>query len=79
MRAYEAALEEPQAPLGAEKRSLPGSVSAVIAAYYDSEQFFGSKAVGTKAMRRAHPRTLAGAGRRPADREDAAVVHQKGD
>jgi len=53
MRAYEAALEEPQAPLGAEKRSLPGSVSAVIAAYYDSEQFFGSKAVGTKAMRRA--------------------------
>jgi integrase len=52
-RAYEAALEEPKAPIGAEMRSLPGSISAVIAAYYDSGQFFGSKAAGTKAMRRA--------------------------
>jgi len=53
MRAYEIALEGPRAPIGAQKRSKPGSISAAIAAYYDSYKFFVSKAEGTKAMRRS--------------------------
>jgi integrase len=51
-RAYEAALEAPQAPIGAAKRSRPGSLSAAIAGYYMSLEF-RSLAVGTQAMRRA--------------------------
>jgi integrase len=53
MAAYQAALEGPAIPIGAAKRSKPGSVSAAIAEYYDSQQFFGSKAKGTQAKRRA--------------------------
>src|SRR5262245_23911911 len=50
MRAYEAALETPQVPIGT-KRSKPGSVSAVIAGYYSSLEF-RSLAAGTQVMRR---------------------------
>ena len=52
MAAYQAALEGPAFPIGV-KRSKSGSVSAAIAEYYDSQQFFGSKAEGTQAKRRA--------------------------
>jgi integrase len=51
MRAYEAALEAPQAPIGAAKRSRPGSLSAAIAGYYVSLEF-RSQAVSTQKMRR---------------------------
>jgi hypothetical protein len=50
-RAYEAALEMPQAAIGV-KRTKPGSVNAVIAGYYTSLEF-RSLAAGTQAMRRA--------------------------
>jgi integrase len=53
MAAYQAALEGPAFPIGASTRSKPGSVSAAIVEYYDSQQFFGSKAKGTQAKRRA--------------------------
>jgi integrase len=50
--AYQAALDAPQFPIGAAKRSKPGSVSTAIAAYYGSLEF-RSLAAGTQAMRRA--------------------------
>ena len=53
MRAYEAALESAPAPVGAVKRSRPGSVSAAIAAYYSSGKFRDSLAPGTQAMQRS--------------------------
>jgi integrase len=52
MAAYGAALEGPAFPIGAAKRSKPGSVSAVIAEYYDSQQAFGTLGEGTKRARR---------------------------
>ena len=52
MAAYQTALDQQPVPIGA-KRSHAGSVSAAIAAYYDSTQYFGSLAPGTQAMRRA--------------------------
>jgi integrase len=51
MAAYEAAMSGPRTAIGA-GRIKPGSVSAVVAAYLDSQQFFGSKSVGTQRMRR---------------------------
>jgi integrase len=51
MAAYEAALAGPRAAIGA-GRIKPRSVSAVVAAYLDSQQFFGSKGAGTQRMRR---------------------------
>ena len=50
-RAYEAALETPQVPIGS-KRTKPGTASAAIAGYYTSLEF-RSLAPGTQAMRRA--------------------------
>src|SRR5262249_11351524 len=41
----------PRAAIGA-GRIKPGSVAAVIAEYYDSQQFFTSKSAGTQRMRR---------------------------
>jgi hypothetical protein len=51
MAAYEAALAGPRAAIGA-GRSKPGSVSAVVAEYFDSQKFFASKGAGTQRMRR---------------------------
>jgi len=51
MAAYEAAMSGPRTAIGA-GRVKPGSVAAVIAEYFDSQQFFGSKSAGTQRMRR---------------------------
>src|SRR5258705_9210434 len=51
MAAYEAALSGPRTAIGL-GRIKPGSVSAVVAEYFDSQQFFGSKRPGTQRMRR---------------------------
>jgi Bacterial extracellular solute-binding protein, family 7 len=51
MAAYEAALTGPRTAIGA-GRVKPSSVSAVVAQYFDSQQFFGSKSAGTQRMRR---------------------------
>jgi len=51
MAAYESALAGPRNAIGA-KRIKPGSVAAVIAEYFDSQQFFTSKSAGTQRMRR---------------------------
>src|SRR6516162_6798582 len=51
MAAYQAALAGPRSAIGA-GRVKPGSVSAVVAGYYDSQQYFGSKSAGTQRMRR---------------------------
>src|SRR5262252_8723482 len=51
MAAYEAAMSGARAAIGA-GRVKPGSVAAVIAEYFDSREFFGSKSVGTQRMRR---------------------------
>ena len=52
MAAYEQAMSGPRGAVGA-GRIKPGSVAAVIAAYFDSQQFFGSKSAGTQRMRRS--------------------------
>src|SRR5262249_24725054 len=51
MAAYQAAIAGPRSAIGA-GRVKPGSVSAVVAGYYDSQQYFGSKSAGTQRMRR---------------------------
>jgi hypothetical protein len=51
MAAYEAAMSGPRPAIGA-GRIKPGSVAAVVSAYLDSQQFFGSKSAGTQRMRR---------------------------
>src|SRR5262245_54479043 len=51
MTAYQVALAGPRVAIGA-GRVKSGSVSAVVAAYLDSQQFFGSKSPGTQRMRR---------------------------
>jgi hypothetical protein len=51
MAAYESALAGPRTAIGA-GRIKPGSVSAVVAEYLDSQQFFASKSPGTQRMRR---------------------------
>jgi integrase len=51
MAAYEAALTGPRTAIGA-GRIRPGSVAAVVAEYFDSQQFFASKSPGTQRMRR---------------------------
>jgi integrase len=51
MAAYEAALAGPHTAIGA-GRIKPGSVAAVVAEYFDSQQFFASKSAGTQRMRR---------------------------
>jgi integrase len=51
MAAYESALAGPRTAIGA-GRIKPGSVAAVVAEYFDSQQFFGSKKPGTQRMRR---------------------------
>jgi integrase len=51
-RAYEAALDGPALPIGAAKRSKPGSVSMAIAAYYGANEFT-SLAAGTQRARRS--------------------------
>jgi integrase len=51
MAAYEAAMSGPRTAIGT-GRIKPGSVAAVVAAYLDSQQFFGSKSAGTQRMRR---------------------------
>jgi len=51
MTAYQVALAGPRVAIGA-GRVKPGSASAVVAAYLDSQQFFGSKSPGTQRMRR---------------------------
>jgi integrase len=52
MTAYQAALAGPRGAAGA-GRSKPGSVAAVVAEYFDSQQYFGSKSAGTQRMRRS--------------------------
>src|SRR6516225_4127579 len=47
----EAALVGPRTAIGA-GRNKPGSVAAVVAEYFDSQKFFGSKSAGTQRMRR---------------------------
>src|SRR5262245_45408438 len=51
MAAYESALTGPRTAIG-KGRIKPGSVAAVIAEYFDSQQFFTSKSAGTQRMRR---------------------------
>src|SRR5499433_4521282 len=51
MAAYEAAMSGLRTAIGA-GRVKPGSVAAVIAEYFDSREFFGSKSAGTQRMRR---------------------------
>jgi integrase len=51
MAAYEKALAGARTAIGA-GRVKPGSVAAVIAEYFDSREFFGSKSAGTQRMRR---------------------------
>jgi integrase len=51
MAAYEAAMSGPRSAIGT-GRIKPGSVAAVVAEYFDSQQFFGSKSRGTQRMRR---------------------------
>jgi integrase len=51
MAEYEKAMSGPRTAIGA-GRIKPGSVSAVVAEYLDSRQFFGSKSAGTQRMRR---------------------------
>src|SRR5262245_57855040 len=51
MAAYEAAMNGPRTAIGA-RRVKPGSVAAVVAGYFDSQQYFGSKRAGTQRMRR---------------------------
>ena len=51
MAAYEAAMSGPRTAIGT-GRVKPGSVAAVIAEYFDSQQFFTSKSAGTQRMRR---------------------------
>jgi len=52
MAAYQTALAGPCTAIGA-GRIKPGSVSAVVAEYFDSQQFFASKSAGTQRMRRS--------------------------
>jgi hypothetical protein len=52
MAAYQAALAGPRTAIGA-GRIKPGSVGAVVAEYFDSQQFFASKSAGTQRMRRS--------------------------
>ena len=52
MAAYEAALAGPRTTAIGAGRIKPGSVAAVVAAYLDSQQAFGSKSAGTRRMRR---------------------------
>jgi integrase len=52
MAAYQAALGTEPTPIGADKRSKRGSVSAAIASYYESQSFRGLTG-GTPAARRA--------------------------
>jgi integrase len=51
MAAYEAAMSGARTAIGA-GRVKPGSVAAVVAEYFDSQKFFGSKSAGTQRMRR---------------------------
>src|SRR5262249_4493095 len=51
MAAYEAAMRGPRTAIGA-GRVKPGSAAAVVAEYFDSREFFGSKGAGTQRMRR---------------------------
>jgi integrase len=53
MTAYQAALAGPSSAAGASRPAKPGSVAAVVAEYYDSQQYFGSKSAGTQRMRRS--------------------------
>ena len=52
MAAYQAAMAHAPLAIGA-KRSKPGSVAYVVAAYLDSRSHFGRLAPGTRAMQRA--------------------------
>ena len=47
MAAYEAAMSGPRTAIGT-GRIKPGSVAAVVAEYFDSQQFFGSKKPSTR-------------------------------
>src|SRR5215467_14324193 len=51
MAAYEKAMSGARTAIGA-GRVKPGSAAAVVAEYFDSRQFFGSKSAGTQRMRR---------------------------
>ena len=51
MTAYQVALAGPRTAIGA-GRVKPGGVSAVVAEYFDSQQFFASRSAGTQRMRR---------------------------
>src|SRR5262249_19191463 len=51
MAEYEKAMSGARTAIGA-GRVKPGSVAAVVAEYFDSQQFFGSKGAGTQRMRR---------------------------
>jgi integrase len=52
MAAYEAAMRGPRTTAIGTGRIKPGSVAAVVAEYFDSQQFFASKSAGTQRMRR---------------------------
>jgi len=51
MAEYAKAMSGARTAIGA-GRVKPGSVAAVVAEYFDSQQFFGSKSAGTQRMRR---------------------------
>jgi integrase len=52
MTAYQTALAGPRTSVGT-ARSKPGSVSAVVSEYFDSQQYFAAKSAGTQRMRRS--------------------------
>ena len=52
MAAYEAAMSGPRTAIGT-GRIKPGSVAAVVAEYFDSQQFFGSKKPSTRRWQRS--------------------------
>jgi hypothetical protein len=53
MAEYTAAMAESPHPLGADMRSKPGTIAAAVAAYLDSQLYFGSKAKGTQILQRS--------------------------
>jgi hypothetical protein len=53
MAEYTAAMAESPQPIGADKRSKPGTIAAAIAAYLDSTLHFGWKAKGTQIQQRS--------------------------
>jgi integrase len=53
MAEYTAAMAEAPHPIGADKRSKPGTIAAAVVAYFDSTLHFGSRPKGTQGQHRS--------------------------